>query len=41
MFSDPAAFVALSAAGTLPGWLVDQSLPAAALKVYAVLPGEP
>ena len=36
--TDPASFVALSAAGALPGWLVDQSLPGAPLRVYAVLP---
>jgi hypothetical protein len=35
--TDPASFVALAKAGTLPGWLVDQSLPDAPLKVYAVL----
>jgi hypothetical protein len=39
--TDAASFVALSAAGALPGWLVDQSLLEAPLRVYAVLPGEP
>ena len=36
--TDAASFVALYQAGTLPGWLVDQSLPGAPLKVFAVLP---
>lgn len=36
--ADPASFVALYREGTLPGWLVDQSLPEAPLKVFAVLP---
>jgi len=34
----PDSFVSLYAAGTLPSWLVDQSLPSSPLKIYAVLP---
>jgi hypothetical protein len=36
--TDPDSFVALLRAGALPGWLIDQSLPGAPLKVFAVLP---
>ncbi len=36
--SAPDSFVKLAPADALPGWLVDQSLPGAPLRVYAVLP---
>ena len=36
--TNPASFIALEAAGALPDWLVDRSLPGAPLKVFAVLP---
>jgi hypothetical protein len=34
----PDSFVSLYAAGKLPPWLVDQSLPASPLRIYAVMP---
>jgi hypothetical protein len=34
----PDSFVSLFAAGKLPAWLVDQSLPTSPLKIYAVMP---
>ncbi|MEO6014862.1 MAG: hypothetical protein ABIQ30_14910 [Devosia sp.] len=34
----PDSFVALYAAGKLPSWLVDQSLPNSPLRIYAVMP---
>ena len=34
----PDSFVSLYAAGKLPAWLIDQSLPNSPLKIYAVLP---